>query len=472
MTMNRDGSDQRPFLVGAAPVAATITAAWAPSSRLAAVAGLDCGDGIRQWGIYVLDFSGACSSAASDLEAGNPNPAREAPVVVARRQARIRLLGDREARRPRDPHERAPELAHGDAAVLGRPQPERGRVVARRDADGRAGGQAHGRDVGQRLQHLSDRRRRERRLVVRSVRLGGRGVPAHRSGEGQRTQPGLRRDAELATVRRGRHQDLPFVPRIAVGQRVAKPPPSAAPAPLGLVCGQVAAGSDLDTDYYGSTGFRPGDTVCSLLVSNAVVKSAFLKALAATGTHIDIARFTVSMAAAIAEALRPLPKAMLDGVFKALVPQVDFSNQVTASAKALLEKALALLDPVLAVVVTAKGFVDAMVKVASVVGLVVKAKETYVALTTYNACLGLTWGVRNGETGKVNGPLPHGAGKPLPWMTSRLDQYATLRTTRRQAFWALPLECTTQGTVARSAGGRNAGIVFSRYGVALLGTLG
>ena len=37
------------------------------------MAGLDCGDGIRQWGIYVLDFSGACSSAASDLEAGNPD---------------------------------------------------------------------------------------------------------------------------------------------------------------------------------------------------------------------------------------------------------------------------------------------------------------------------------------------------------------------------------------------------------------
>ena len=166
--------------------------------------------------------------------------------------------------------------------------------------------------MGQRLQHLSDRRRRERRLVVRSVRLGGRGVPAHRSGEGQRTQPD-RRDAELDPCVEGVTKICRSFHGIAVGQRCREAPAQRCARAARPRLRQVAAGSDLDTDYYGSTGFRPGDTVCSLLVSNAVVKSAFLKALAATGTHIDIARFTVSMAAAIAEALRPLPKAMLDG---------------------------------------------------------------------------------------------------------------------------------------------------------------
>ena len=114
MTMNRDGTDQQPVLVRGDPVPATVTVTWAPNARIAAVAGLDCGGGIRQWGIYVLDGRGGCFAVADDLGQGNPDvalikhlcgrPAASWPSSIGRSKSRVLTT----ARASTSPTRRAP----------------------------------------------------------------------------------------------------------------------------------------------------------------------------------------------------------------------------------------------------------------------------------------------------------------------------------------------------------------------------
>ena len=73
MTMSSDGSNKQPVLVHGAEVTTTIAVTWAPTADIAAtkadgalavVAGLDCGSGYRQYGIYLIKVDGSCTTVA------------------------------------------------------------------------------------------------------------------------------------------------------------------------------------------------------------------------------------------------------------------------------------------------------------------------------------------------------------------------------------------------------------------------